>query len=136
MLSIGAIFNPSATANQPKGGRGAYSGEYGYYSGSGANPRTGTTALMNAKGNWDVPYDNFPAILHRNEMVLTASRARRYRDGEETGFDPSALVSSIVSAIQSGMQGVTVNSYLSGRSISDDVNSRTIRQLKARRFAT
>lgn len=135
-LSIGAIFNPSATANQPKGGRGAYSGEYGYYSGSGANPRTGTTALMNAKGNWDVPYDNFPALLHRNEMVLTASRARRYRDGEGTGFDPSALVSSIVSAIQSGMQGVTVNSYLSGRSISDDVNSRTIRQLKARRFAT
>lgn len=135
-LSIGAIFNPSATANQPKGGRGAYSGEYGYYSGSGANPRTGTTALMNAKGSWSIPYDDYLARLHRGEMVLTASQARRYRDGEGMGFDPSALVSSIVSAIQSGMQGVTVNSYLSGRSISDDVNSRTIRQLKARRFAT
>lgn len=89
-----------------------------------------------AKGMWSVPYDNFAANLHRGEMVLTASQARRYRDGEGTGFDPSALVSSIVSAIQNGMQGVTVNSYLSGRSISDDVNSRTIRQLKARRFAT
>ena len=91
---------------------------------------------QHAKGSWSIPYDDYLARLHRGEMVLTASQARRYRDGEGTGFDPSALVSSIVSAIQSGMQGVTVNSYLSGRSISDDVNSRTIRQLKARRFAT
>lgn len=89
-----------------------------------------------AKGMWSVPYDNFAANLHRGEMVLTASQARRYRDGEGSNFDMEALVSSIVSAIQTGMQGVTVNSYLSGRSITDDVNRQTVRQLKARRFAT
>lgn len=89
-----------------------------------------------AKGMWSVPYDNFAANLHRGEMVLTASQARRYRDGEGSSFDMNALVSSIVSAIQTGMQGVTVNSYLSGRSITDDVNRQTVRQLKARRFAT
>ena len=91
---------------------------------------------QHAKGSWSIPYDDYLARLHRGEMVLTASQARRYRDGEGSSFDMDALVSNIVSAIQSGMQGVTVNSYLSGRSISDDVNSRTIRQLKARRFAT
>ena len=133
---IAGMFSGSATANQPKGGRGAYSGEYAYYAGDNGDRITGRTALMNAKGSWSIPYDDYLARLHRGEMVLTASQARRYRDGEGMGFDPSALVSSIVSAIQSGMQGVTVNSYLSGRSISDDVNSRTIRQLKARRFAT
>ena len=136
-ISIGINFlNGGENANQPKGGRGAYSGEYGYYSGSGANPRTGTTALMNAKGNWDVPYDDFPALLHRNEMVLTASQARQYREGANAGFDMETLVSSIVSAIQSGMQGVTIDSYISGRRVTDDVNRQTVRQLKARRFAT
>lgn len=91
---------------------------------------------QHAKGSWSIPYDDYLARLHRGEMVLTASQARRYRDSDGMSFNPDALVASIVSAIQTGMQGVTVNSYLSGRSISDDVNSRTIRQLKARRFAT
>jgi hypothetical protein len=31
----------------------------------------------NAKGNWSVPYDNFPALLHRGERVLTKSQARQ-----------------------------------------------------------
>ena len=91
---------------------------------------------QHAKGSWSIPYDDYLARLHRGEMVLTASQARRYRDGEGSSFDMEALVSSIVSAIQTGMQGVTVNSYLSGRSITDDVNRQTVRQLKARRFAT
>ena len=34
-----------------------------------------------AKGLWDVPYDDYLASLHRDEMVLTASQAREYRDG-------------------------------------------------------
>lgn len=37
----------------------------------------------NAKGDWNVPYDNYPALLHRGELVMTASQARKYRDGEE-----------------------------------------------------
>ena len=41
--------------------------------------------VPNAKGNWSVPYDGFHAILHRSERVLTASQARKYRDGEGGG---------------------------------------------------
>ena len=46
-----------------------------------------------AAGAWDIPYDNYPAILHRDEMVLTASQARRYREGG--GMDSSAIVAAI-----------------------------------------
>lgn len=37
--------------------------------------------FSHAKGFWDVPYDNYLAALHRDEMVLTASQARDYREG-------------------------------------------------------
>lgn len=108
------------------------------YSSSGGNlpSNVGYRSFMkNAKGNWNVPYDNFPALLHRNEMVLTASQARRYKSGEDTGINAESLVSGIVDAIKQGMSGVTVQSYLSGRDVTDDVSRNQIRQLKARRFA-
>jgi len=46
-----------------------------------------------AAGAWDIPFDNYPAILHRDEMVLSASQARRYREGG--GVDSSAIVAAI-----------------------------------------
>lgn len=88
-----------------------------------------------AKGLNYVPYDNFLASLHRGEKVLTASQARRYREGGNN-VDTAAMASQIASAVRSAMQDVTVRSYLSGRDITDNVNRDTIRQLKARRFAT
>jgi hypothetical protein len=48
-----------------------------------------------AKGDWSVPYDNYPSLLHRNEMVLTASQARQYREG-----GGNANTSALLSAIQ------------------------------------
>lgn len=89
-----------------------------------------------AKGLWNVPYDDYPALLHRGETVLNASRARDYRDGNSGSVDMSALASIVESAIRAGMQGAVVNSYLNGKNITDDVNRNTARQLKARRFAT
>lgn len=89
-----------------------------------------------AKGLWDVPYDGYIAELHRGETVLNASRARDYRQGGSSGVDVSALVSAISESIKSSMRDVTVKSYLSGRDVTDDVNRNTVRQLKARRFAT
>ena len=50
--------------------------------------------FKNAKGNWSVPYDNYPALLHRDEMVLTKSQARQYRDNSG-GMDSGAIVSAI-----------------------------------------
>lgn len=35
-----------------------------------------------ATGLYSVPYDNFPALLHRNETVLTRAQADEYRKGE------------------------------------------------------
>lgn len=119
------------------GGRGSKSGEYPYMNGSGANPRTGRTEQLHAKGEWNVPYDDYPAILHRGERVLTASQARQSDDGVNgvngTTFD--GLVSAVVQAIREGMQGVQVNSYLDGRELTDAVNRYQGEDLTAGRFA-
>lgn len=41
-----------------------------------------TTVMMNAKGAWDVPYDDYVTRLHRDEMVLNATQARNFRNNE------------------------------------------------------
>ena len=42
-------------------------------------------ASMGAFGFPTVPYDNYPAILHQGEMVLTASQARAYKGAKSGG---------------------------------------------------
>lgn len=88
-----------------------------------------------AKGLNYVPYDNFVAYLHRGEEILTATQARRRRNGESE-FGISGMVADISRAVREGVEGATVQSFLSGKDITDNVNRDTIRQLKARRFAT
>ena len=88
-----------------------------------------------AKGDWSVPYDNYPALLHRGEMVLTASQARRYRDGEGGDVNYSALSNAIVGAIRQGLEGAQVNSYLDGKVVTDEVSRILGDNLSARRFA-
>lgn len=88
-----------------------------------------------AKGLWSVPYDDYTAQLHRGEMVLTASQARRYREGGND-LDLSGLGDIVRDAIKAGIENATIKSYISGREVTDDVNRNTIRMLKARRFAT
>ena len=87
-----------------------------------------------AKGNWNVPYDDYLAKLHRGEMVLTASQARKYREGEGNSLDINAFAKAVVGAIREGMTGVTVDSYLDGNRITYDTNHRMLNDLKARRF--
>ena len=85
-----------------------------------------------AIGSAYIPYDNFPALLHRGEQVLTATEARK---GNGSSVDLGNLEDRIEAAIRRGMEGVTVDSYINGRSVTDDVNRNTARQLKSRRFA-
>lgn len=85
-----------------------------------------------AIGSEYIPYDNYPALLHRGEKVLTATEARK----QSNGTDMSGLEDRIESAIISGMSKSTVRSYLNGNDITDDVDKNMIRKLKARRFAT
>ena len=95
------------------------------------------TPKHNAKGNWRVPYDDFPAILHRDEAVLTASEARRYRDGDTSGagIDTKSLQIAVVAAIREGMAGATVEAYMDGKRVTQQVNRANQADLISRRYA-
>ena len=91
-----------------------------------------------ATGAWNIPYDDYPALLHRNEMVLTASQANAYRKGESGGLSSSDLASlkdALLEAVSQGMNGVQFNTYLDGQKISKNVSERWERELKARRYS-
>lgn len=89
----------------------------------------------NAKGNWDVPYDNFLANLHRGEMVLTSSQARRYREGDSgANIDLSGLHRSIVSAVREGLANAQVNAYMDGKRVTKESNRVNSNELLAGRF--
>lgn len=45
-----------------------------------------------ASGLDRVPYDNYPAVLHRDEMVLTSREADDYRNGEGGRGEPQTVV--------------------------------------------
>jgi hypothetical protein len=80
--------------------------------------------MTKAKGDWNVPFDNFPALLHRGEMVLTANQARRFRGDPGAGgggLDIAAMTNAIVAAVKQGMEGATVKSYLDGRNVTNEV---------------
>ena len=82
-----------------------------------------------AKGDWYIPYDDYPAMLHRGEMVLTASQARQFREGNGSSLDVPGLVSAIVGAMQDGLRNAHVDAYLDGRKITDEVARRMNDQL-------
>ena len=74
--------------------------------------------IPQAKGNWSVPYDNYPSLLHRGEMVLTKSQARQYREGG--GNDSSAVVAAIQS-MRNDLQNMKliVGQRVFGRTVVD-----------------
>lgn len=88
-----------------------------------------------AKGMLDVPYDNYVARLHRDEMVLTASQARQYREGKNNNIDMGALQDGIVDSIRVGMSGAQVNSYMDSVKVNRKTNNVTGNTLMSRRFA-
>lgn len=87
-----------------------------------------------AIGSAYIPYDNYPALLHRGERVLTATQARR-GEGSGASIDYGHLEDRIAAAIRTGMEGATVRSYLNGRDITQEVNRNNINGIKGRRFA-
>lgn len=72
----------------------------------------------NAKGLMSVPYDNYTALLHRGEMVLTASQARKYRDGDTGG---SAEVVGAIQSLKNEMANmkIMVGQRVFGRTVVD-----------------
>ena len=124
------------TSNTPKQGEGKMGG-----TGMDANQFAQFQAdnplynFSNAKGQWDVPYDEYMTKLHRGEMVLSASRARRYREGEGERINSAGLREGIVMAIREGMSDATVNSYMDGKRMNRENNRITGRALLAGRYA-
>ena len=89
------------------------------------------TPYSNAKGLWDVPYDNYLTYLHRGERILSASQARDYG----SPVDLSGLKSEIISAVREGIANATVKAFINGRDVTDEVNRNNMQAVKARRFA-
>ena len=87
--------------------------------------------MPKAIGSDYIPYDNYPALLHRGEKVLTATEARR---GEGGSVDLGNLEDRIERAIRAGMDGATVNAYMNGRKVTQEVNRQNINDVKGRRF--
>lgn len=87
-------------------------------------------AMTHAIGADYIPYDNYPALLHRGERVLTATEARQ----DNRGVDLSGLEDRIIQAIQEGMKNAEVNSYLDGQAITDKVSKNLANQMADRRY--
>lgn len=75
-----------------------------------------------ATGLTRVPYDNFPALLHRDEAVLTRTQAADWRAGRSGNVDVSAIASAVYSAVVAGMSGVSVN--MDSQRVGDMVTGR------------
>ena len=89
--------------------------------------------IPNAKGNWSVPYDGFPAILHRGERVLTASQARKYRDGEGGGTDYAAIGAMISDSVSRAFKKVNV--LMNGDKVGDLTTKRIKKNVNASSYS-
>ena len=88
-----------------------------------------------------VPYDDFPAILHKGEAVLTASEASDWRRGGfRTEFSTAAPQGSDLSDVLGQMyqllddlrqNGIPAYAYLDGREVSDSVTKYQRRAARA-----
>ena len=87
-------------------------------------------AFAHAIGSAYIPYDNYPALLHRGEKVLTATEARQ----EAKQVDLSGLEDRIIKAIREGMDGAEVNSYIDGDLVTAKVSKNLAGQLADRRY--
>ena len=87
--------------------------------------------MTHAIGSDYIPYDNYPALLHRGEKILTATEARR---GVGGSMDLGNLEDRIERAIRAGMDGATVNAYMNGKRVTEEVNRQNINAVKGRRF--
>ena len=68
----------------------------------------------NAKGLDYVPFDDYPAMLHRGETVLNRVEAEDWRAakrGENMGFDPAA----VGDAVKAALAGVSIS--MDGRTV-------------------
>ena len=78
-----------------------------------------------------IPYDNYPALLHRGEKVLTATEARRESDGVNLAAD---FEDRVIAAIQAGMADATVNAIVTDRQVAKGTNRYNGTEIDSGRF--
>lgn len=88
-----------------------------------------------------VPYDDFPAILHKGEAVLTASEASDWRrSGYGSGSGPAAVQGSDLADVLGRMyqlladlqqNGIPAYAYMDGKEVSDTVTRYQRRAIRA-----
>lgn len=92
------------------------------------NTQFGGTGHSFAKGLDYVPYDGFPAILHKREAVLTASQADAWRSGSMGGADAGSTGRRMRKTSASSDQPINVTLNITGASsnpyeIADEVRN-------------
>lgn len=84
-----------------------------------------------AIGSDFIPWDNFPALLHRGEKVLTATEARQQNNGN---VNVSDLEDRIIAAIRAGMADANVTAVVTDRQVAKGSNRYNGNEMDARRF--
>lgn len=90
------------------------------------DPTGGAVGPRFATGFDYVPYDDYPAFLHKGEAVLTKAEATEWRRGGN-GMDLSQIGPIVAAAVREGMQGVSV--HMSGEKVGDLVTDRVSRNM-------
>lgn len=68
-----------------------------------------------------MPSDDFPALLHRGEAVLTAEQAKAWRSGVSGGSGTSIDYSRLAQAMASELRNLQIPVYLDGRQVGEAV---------------
>lgn len=87
-----------------------------------------------ATGISDVPYDNFPARLHKGEAVLTALEAQQWRSGQAApaALDAAALAQAVAHALSGA--SVQMDGHTVGQLVTPTVSREIARQTKSYSF--
>lgn len=87
-------------------------------------------AMTHAIGSDYIPFDNYPALLHRGEKVLTATEARQ----QGQNINVTDLEDRIIAAIREGMADANVTAIVTDRQVAKGSNRYNGNEMDARRF--
>ena len=84
-----------------------------------------------AKGSWNIARNNQKALLHKGEIVLNQSQARRYREGE--GSSDRGVAYGVGRAVKEAFKETKV--LMSGEKVGDLTTRRVQRNMNASNYA-